>query len=192
MFVLISIGVTVGLLLAMLLTMLLTPRVVEYVETVEINGSPKQIYDAIRHQSQLMQWSAWPSETGSSCQVAGEDGVIGAQTVFFDKKGRRFGHQTVEALTAPSFVEFSLESKGPPHTPILAFHVVPNLAEAGADHCTVVLHFRNAIMPPFHVLLRLLGVVRWTREMHLKDLDGLKRYVEKSEDYLGQMLAKAA
>ncbi|MEM1106762.1 MAG: hypothetical protein AAGH87_10260 [Pseudomonadota bacterium] len=47
-------------------------------------------------------------------------------------------------------------------------------------------------MPPFHVALRLFGVVGWTRAMHMKDLDGLRRFVEKGEDYLGQPVTQAA
>ena len=182
------IALTIGTVASLLLAVLLTPRVVEYVEVVEINGQPERIYNAIRYQSQLMKWSAWPSETGSSCQVAGEDGAVGAQILFFDKKGRQFGHQSVEHLAANSWVEFSLMSKGPPHLPRVVFYIVPS----GSDRGLVLLHFRNDILPPFHLLLRLFGVVRWTRQMHQKDLDGLKRYVERSEDYLGRWVKEAA
>lgn len=167
---------------------LLTPRIVEYVETIDIEGPSGRVYDAIRLQHDLMQWSAWPTETGSNCQVEGEDGRIGVPTVYFDTKGQSFGHQEVTALDDGHYVSFRLESKGPPHRPTLDFHLIP----VGSDGTRVVLAFRNDITPPFHVVLRLLGVVRWTREMHLKDLNGLKRFVERSENYRGEQLSAAA
>lgn len=39
-------------------------------------------------------------------------------------------------------------------------------------------HFDNAIRRPFNLILRVAGIVRWTRAMHRKDLAGLKRYAE--------------
>ncbi|WP_157973105.1 SRPBCC family protein [Blastomonas sp. UPD001] len=164
-----------------------TPHVVEYVETVVIKGRPKDIYDAIRYQRRLMEWSAWPPETGSACRVEGEDGAIGARTVFIDKHGKRFGHQEVTALTDSATVSFVLESKGPPHKPELHFHLSP----MSDDTTLVIAHFRNDIAPPFNLVQRLFGIVRWTREMHRKDLDGLKRFVEKGETYLGNTAVAA-
>ncbi|MEO0364708.1 MAG: SRPBCC family protein [Pseudomonadota bacterium] len=163
-------GFAIGLLVALVAT----PRVVEYVESETIEAPVASVYDAIRYQFSLMQWSAWPSTTGSACKVERNDGEVGAQTVFFDKKGQRFGYQEITQLDPMRLVAFKLESKGPPHVPTLAFHLVP------IDDCRtqVILDFSNDISPPFHVLLRLFGVVKWTREMHVKDLDGLKRFCE--------------
>lgn len=176
------------LMVALITVVLLTPRVVEYVEVTDIKGPADKIYDAIRFQQDLMKWSAWPTETGSDCRAEGDDGEVGAQTVFLNKKGERFGFQEVTAMDAGRSVSFRLESKGPPHRPRLSFYLVPVTAES----TRIVLVFRNDITPPFHVVLRLLGIVRWTREMHRKDLEGLTRFVERSEDYRGTPLAPAA
>ncbi|MEM6334530.1 MAG: SRPBCC family protein [Planctomycetota bacterium] len=182
------ITILIAIVAVLVAVVFLTPRVVEYAETIDIDGSSGQVYDAIRHQRKLMEWSAWPPETGSNCQVEGDDGQVGAQTVFLDNNGQRFGYQEVTALDEGRHVSFKLESKGPPHRPTLSFHLIP----IGPEKTRVVLAFRNDITPPFHVLLRLFGIVRWTRQMHLKDLDGLKRFIERSENYRGEPLAAAA
>jgi uncharacterized protein YndB with AHSA1/START domain len=167
-------AIALGLLTGLILAMLATPRIVEYAETIDIEAPVERVYDATRMQADLMRWSAWPSSTGSDCSVAGPDGMIGARTVFLGKDGRPFGYQEVTALTEQRRVAFSLTSKGPPQKPELTFHFVP----LGPAQSRVLLHFRNELAPPFHVLLRLFGVVRWTRSLHLKDLEGLKRFCE--------------
>ncbi|MEM6794142.1 MAG: hypothetical protein AAF725_09170 [Acidobacteriota bacterium] len=182
------IAITVSLLIALLAVVFLTPRVVEYVEVADMAGSADRVYDAIRFQHDLMKWSAWPPETGADCRVEGEDGEIGAQTIFLNKKGEISGFQEVTALDAGRSVSFKLEGEGPPHRPTLAFHLIPITAQS----TRVVLVFRNDITPPFHAAMRLFGIVRWTRDMHRKDLDGLTRFVERSEDYRGRPLAPAA
>lgn len=173
-----------AILMGLLVAVIATPRIVEYVETTTINAPRDKVYDAIRQQSDLMLWSAWPSETGSNCAVSGDDGEVGAQTVFFDGKGKKFGYQEITDLEKDSSVSFILESKGPPHVPVMHFY----LSDLSDEKTRVTLHFVNNISPPFHLALRLFGVVKWTREMHVKDLDGLKRFVERSEDYNGNVL----
>ncbi|MEM7672403.1 MAG: hypothetical protein AAF212_03590 [Verrucomicrobiota bacterium] len=175
-------GLLTGIIIGLIVLILFFPRIVEYVETISIKGDPAQIYDAIRYQHSLMQWSAWPSETGSTCHVEAKDGELGARTVFVDKKGKRFGYQEVVATRPERSVSFHLESKGPPHVPWLKFYITPQ----GVDECEVIMHFRNNITPPFQVILSLFGIVKWTREMHLKDLDGLKRFIEDSVTYDGK------
>lgn len=103
-----------------------------------------------------MRWSAWPSETGSACACEGQDGSVGARTVFYTRKGARFGHQEIVELAPNRRVVLELESKGPPQRPVLTFELEP----AGADGTRVVLHFVNHISRPFNVLLRLFGIVR--------------------------------
>jgi hypothetical protein len=71
-------------------------------------------------------------------------------------------------------VELALFSKGPPQRPVLRFDFVP----LTGSRTEVRLIFQNTFWRPFNVILRLAGIVRWTRKMHLKDLDGLKRYSE--------------
>lgn len=161
---------------------ILTPRTVEYVETIVVGASATTVYDAIRFQEDLMLWSAWPSTTKSTCKCEGEDGQVGAQTVFFSK-GKKFGHQEVTRLVKDRAVEFVLESAGPPHKPWMRFDLVP-LSDQETE---VRLHFRNEIARPFNLVQRLFGLVAWTRGMHRKDLEGLKRYVEPPhQTYTGE------
>lgn len=175
-------GLAIGLPLAgILLAILLVPRQVAYTETRVIARPPGELYDHIRFQSRLMRWSAWPSETGSTCTCEGPDGEVGARTVFFDRKGERFGQQEVVALETDRIV-LKLTSKFPPQQPVLTFRLEPV-----ATGTLVTLQFENVIARPFNLLLRLFGIVRWTRSMHVKDLNGLQRYAEPPhQTYSGQ------
>jgi len=160
----------------------LTPTAVRYTESIIIDAPAQTLYDNTRLQSRLMEWSAWPSETKSTCATENPDGVVGARTVFFSK-GQRFGHQEVTALVEGQRVELVLQSKGPPQKPLLNFEFVP----LEATRTEVRLHFSNTLSRPFNVILRIAGIVRWTRKMHLKDLQGLKRYSEPPYlTYVGQ------
>lgn len=151
-----------------------TPKRVRYTESIDVNASVEKLYDLIRFQEHLMRWSAWPSETGSACVCEGVDGEVGARTVFFTGKDERFGHQEVTALEPNRRVELTLTGKGPPQKPKLTFELVPITPARTRVHA----HFENEIARPFNVVMRVAGVVRWTRGMHRKDLGGLKRYVE--------------
>ena len=154
-----------------------------YSESVVINTSASELYNHIRLQERLMRWSAWPSVTGSTCTREGADGEIGAQTVFFDKKGNRFGYQEIVSLDVDKRVEFKLKSKGPEQQTKLWFELEP----LSATQTKVMLQFDNVIARPFNVILRLIGIVRWTRGMHCKDLAGLKRYAEPPhQTYVGE------
>lgn len=155
------------------LSIWLMPTKVRYTETLIIDAASKQLYDNTRLQARLMDWSAWPSETNSTCSCENADGAVGARTVFFSK-GKRFGYQEVTRLVDGQAVELALVSKGPPQSPLLRFEFVP----LSADRTEVRLSFDNTLSRPFNVILRLAGIVRWTRKMHLKDLQGLKRYSE--------------
>jgi hypothetical protein len=157
----------------LLVAVWLTPTTVRYTETLVIDASAQDLYDNTRWQARLMDWSAWPSETGSTCACENTDGVVGARTVFFSK-GQRFGYQEVTRLSDGRSVELALFSKGPPQKPVLRFDFVP-LSDSRTE---VRLNFENTLARPFNVILRLAGIVRWTRKMHLKDLQGLKRYSE--------------
>lgn len=106
--------------------------------------------------------------------MEGPDGKVGAQTVFFGKAGKRFGHQQVTALEPGRSVTLVLTSKGPPQAPAITFLVEP----LGASRTRVRLQFSNRLMPPFDLALRLAGIVRWTRALQRKDLQGLKRFAE--------------
>lgn len=150
-----------------------TPRRVRYTESIEIDAPAADLYDHIRFQRRLMLWSAWPTETGSDCACEDPDGALGARTLFL-KSGKPFGHQEVTALDPQRSVELSLRSKGPPQRPRVTFALEP----LSPQRTRVLLHFDNSITPPFNLLMRVAGIVRWTRDMHRKDLAGLKRYAE--------------
>lgn len=174
-----GIAVMAGL---VVMAIMLTPTKVAYTEEVIIDAPVASVYDHIRFQERLMRWSAWPSETGSVCALEGQDGIVGARTVYYEK-GERFGHQEIVELDPSRRVVLTLESKGPPQLPVLAF----NLEPIGSGSARVVLSFVNEIKRPFNLLLRLAGIVRWTRAMHRKDLSGLKRYAEPPhQTYTGE------
>jgi hypothetical protein len=165
----------------------LTPSAVRYTENIVINAPAHILYDNIRLQTRLMQWSAWPSETGSTCSLENTDGEVGARTVFFTK-GQGFGYQEVSRLIEGQSVELSLYSKGPPQKPVLIFHLT-KLTESQTEVC---LYFENSIERPFNFILRIAGIVRWTRKMHRKDLEGLKRFSEPPYlNYIGQPVSSA-
>jgi hypothetical protein len=153
---------------ALLVAVWLTPTVVRYTETLSIDATAMALYDNTRWQARLMEWSAWPSETGSTCACGNADGKVGARTVFFSK-GQRFGYQEVTRLVDGQTVELALFSKGPPQKPVIRFDFVPT----SASRTEVRLNFVNTLARPFNVILRLAGIVRWTRKMHIKDLQGL-------------------
>ncbi len=168
-----SIVLLVTLVIALALLIWRMPTKVSYTEALIIDAAPEKLYDNTRLQARLMEWSAWPSETGATCSCENRDGEVGARTVFFSK-GKRFGHQEVTRLIDGRAVELALFSKGPPQKPRLRFDFVP----LSANRTEVRLSFENTLSRPFNVILRVAGVVRWTRKMHLKDLQGLKRYSE--------------
>ncbi len=181
--------IVVLLILAALIASLvwLIPTKVRYTETLVIEAPAQLLYDNTRFQARLMEWSAWPSETGSTCTCESTDGQVGARTVFISK-GKRFGHQEVTRLVDGQSVELALVSKGPPQKPLLRFDFIP-LADSRTE---VRLSFDNTLARPFNVILRLAGIVRWTRSMHVKDLQGLKRYSEPPFlTYVGQPLGAA-
>jgi hypothetical protein len=164
------------------LIVLLIPTKVQYTESVIIDASASDLYDNTRLQERLMEWSSWPSETKSTCSLENLDGVLGARTVFFSK-GQRFGYQEVTNLVEGQSVELKLESKGPPQNPVLRFDFIP----LGDKRTEVKLVFNNTLSRPFNVILRIAGIVRWTRKLHLKDLQGLKKYSEPPYlTYVGQ------
>lgn len=87
---------------------------------------------------------------------------------------------------ANSKVAFHIESKGPPQKTLLEFYVSPKPDNTS----TVILYFHNEFPWMVHLAVRLFGIARWTRGMHVKDLNGSKRYVENNETYEGQPLGQ--
>jgi len=172
--------VLIGLLLLVGLgfgVVIFLPNTVRYSEKIIVNAPIDQVYDNIRFQERLMLWSAWPEATGSTCSLENADGRVGARTVFFNK-GQRFGHQEIIRLDPNSKVSMTLVNSGPlKHTPYLDF----DLHALSKDQTEVTLKFVNTYQKPFQVPAKLLGIVKWTRDLQIKDLEGLKNYSELQE-----------
>ncbi|MGB3456123.1 MAG: SRPBCC family protein [Litorimonas sp.] len=168
------IGSLACLLFIFILLYMILPQTVEYRETLLIDAPREQVYDHIRLQERLMEWSAWPEATRSTCCVEGPDGKVGAKTVFMNK-GKVFGHQEVTGLEQGRRISMTLEDSGPlKHTPHLDFI----LEEAGSDRTRVTIDFRNRYHAPFHIPAQILRLPSWVRKLHKADLQGLKRYSE--------------
>lgn len=151
----------------------LAPTRVAYSEEITADAPVADVYDDIRLQERLMRWSAWPKETNSTCTVEGADGEIGAKIVFFTK-GKRVGHQEIVSLKENEGVTLTLIGPGPPHRPKLTFELRPE-----SDGRTRVLaHFVNELPRPFNAIWKFGGLSKWTREMHRRDLAGLKAFSE--------------
>jgi|GEM_PF-1381192 len=157
----------------------LSPTKLEYTESIVINAPVGDVYDDIRFQDRLMRWSAWPKETKSKCAVdtghtiEGVDGAVGTRTVFFSK-GKAMGFQEILSLKPNHSVSFTLEGAGPPHFPTMVFE----LEELPTGQTRVDLNFTNRMPPPFNLIWNFAGISKWTRKMHVKDLQGLKAFSE--------------
>lgn len=179
-----ALGLLAVLAAVFFVAVIFVPTNIRYCESVLISAPIQSVYDNVRYQEDLMNWSAWPSTTNSTCSLAGLDGQKGAQTVFFSK-GKRFGHQELIDLVENKSATFTLESKGPPQKPVLTFL----FEQVSNEQTKVTIDFSNQLSRPFNVLLRVLGIVRWTRQMHVKDLQGLKQYCEPPYlTYIGQAI----
>ena len=88
---------------------------------------------------------------------------------------KRFGHQEIIDLTPNQKVSLTLVNSGPlKHLPYLDF----NLRALSETQTEVTLNFVNTYQKPFQVPAKLLGIVKWTRALQIKDLEGLKTYSE--------------
>jgi hypothetical protein len=162
------------------------PTRVAYTEHVLIDAPVRDVYDDIRLQEHLMRWSAWPQETKSTCTVEGLDGQVGAKTAFFTK-GKRVGYQEVVSLKQDQEVAIVLFGPGPPHRPRLTFE----LQAMGENRTEVVAHFVNELPRPFNAIWKFAGLSKWTREMHRKDLAGLKAFSEPPhKDMTGNVVGR--
>jgi uncharacterized protein YndB with AHSA1/START domain len=169
----ITLYILLGVVTLITLLSALAPIRVEYTEEIKVDAPVEQVYDDIRLQEHLMRWSAWPKETKSTCTVEGADGEKGVKTVFFTK-GKRVGHQEVVNLKENEEVALTLVGPGPPHKPKLTFELRPE----GEGRTRVLAHFANKLPRPFNAIWKFAGLTKWTREMHRKDLAGLKAFSE--------------
>jgi uncharacterized protein YndB with AHSA1/START domain len=170
-------GLLLGLVTALSILVLILPNKVQYIEKITVDSPVSKVYDAIRYQEQLMVWSAWPSETNSQCFLQGEDGKVGARTVY-SKNGKEFGYQEITSLSKNEEIVFRLKSYVAPFEKEvkLTFILIPL-----PDHdCTeVILWFDEVLKKPHFLIAYFGGIINWVHSMHLKDLQGLKKFVEQ-------------
>ena len=123
-----------------------------------------------------MEWSAWPKETKSDCTVANVDGTIGAQTIYLNKKGKKFGYQEITGLQENSQVDFYLKSYIAPFEDDVRMTYI--LREEKPEVTRVILWFDEKLKKPHFLIAYFGGIIKWVHSMHLKDLAYLKNYVE--------------
>ncbi|MEM9325824.1 MAG: hypothetical protein AAGA85_09215 [Bacteroidota bacterium] len=172
----ILIGLGLSLILTLSLLVYFLPKKVQYVESIIVDAPVNQVYDAIRYQKQLMEWSAWPKETKSTCKVQNEDGEIGAQTIYLNLKGKKFGYQEVTGLTENGKVSFYLKSFVAPFEEDVRMTFY--FQEIDRNQTEVLLFFDETLKKPQFLIAYFGGIIKWVHDMHLKDLDYLKAYVE--------------
>ncbi|MEM1216875.1 MAG: SRPBCC domain-containing protein, partial [Bacteroidota bacterium] len=152
------------------------PKKVQYIETITIDAPIDKVYDAIRYQEQLMEWSAWLAETNSLCKVNNEDGVVGAQTIYMNQKGKQFGYQEITKLVKDEKVSFFLKSFVAPFEEEVKMDFI--LKRLTSDQTEVSLWFDETLKKPAFLIAYFGGIIKWVHRMHLKDLAGLKKYAE--------------
>ncbi|MEM1318824.1 MAG: hypothetical protein AAGG75_01140 [Bacteroidota bacterium] len=169
-------GIAAGLLTTLILLIWKLPNKVQYIETITIDAPIDKVYDAIRFQEQLMEWSAWPSETNSLCQVKHTDGQIGAQTIYQNQKGKQFGYQEITGLVENEKVSFYLKSYVAPfEEDVQLDFILKSIADSKTE---VNLWFNERLKKPAFLIAYFGNIINWVHDMHLKDLAGLKAYVE--------------
>ena len=170
----ILISLSIGILVAIFILLIVLPAKVQYIETIKVQANVARVYDAVRFQEQLMSWSAWPAETKSQCEVKNTDGQLGAQTIYLNK-GKQFGYQEITNLVENEKVSFILKSKAPFEQETKLHFLFKQLE---TNETEVTLWFDNTLKKPSLLLPYVFGIIKWTHKMHLKDLAGLKKFVE--------------
>lgn len=170
-------AVVVSLAITFLLVVLLNfaiARTISYIESIDVAAPIAVVYDSIRFQEKLMQWSAWPEATATTCRAEGPSGQVGAKTIYL-RRDTPCGHQTVVELRNNERVKLELFDPSPfGQKPYVTF-----VLKHEKDHTTVDLDFHNQIPRPWHLVVKFAGLPEWTRDLHRKDLLGLKRFVEE-------------
>ncbi|MEM9548929.1 MAG: SRPBCC domain-containing protein [Bacteroidota bacterium] len=171
------IGLFTGIFTALILLIWKLPSKVQYIESIEIDAPIQNVYDAIRYQEQLMQWSAWPKETKSLCRVENTDGEVGAQTIYLNSKGKKFGYQEITELLKNEKISFYLKSHVAPFEEEVKLDFL--MHERTKTKTQVYLFFNEKLKKPAFLIAYFGNIINWVHKMHLKDLNGLKIYVEK-------------
>ncbi|MEM7656827.1 MAG: hypothetical protein AAF399_11915 [Bacteroidota bacterium] len=177
-FTAIILGTLSGIILTLILLIWLLPKKVQYVESIQISAPISTVYDAIRFQERLMEWSAWPTETNSLCEVQHQDGEIGAHTIYMNKKGKKFGYQEITHLIENEKVGFLLKSFVAPFEEDVRLEFI--LRSISAKETEVKLWFDETLKKPAFLIAYVGGILKWVRNMHFKDLQGLKKYAESA------------
>ena len=173
----ILISSAIGLVIALILLVIFLPDRVQYIETITVQAPVAKVYDAIRFQEQLMAWSAWPSETKSQCFVKNVDGIVDAQTVY-SQNGKEFGYQEITHLTKNEKVTFFLKSYVAPFEKDVRLSFI--LKELPNNETEINMWFTELLKKPHFLIAYFGGILKWVHSMHLKDLAGLKKYVESA------------
>ncbi|WP_299532519.1 SRPBCC domain-containing protein [Ulvibacterium sp.] len=179
MIVTVFLSIGLGIIAALIFLFFTLPKKIQYIESIKVNAPLERVFDAIRYQKRLMAWSAWPSETKSSCAVHNVDGQIGAQMVYMNQKGRKFGYQEITDLVKNEKVSFYLKSHVAPFEEDVRLHFI--LKPLGKESTEINLWFYETLKRPQFLIAYLGGIPKWVRKMHKKDLMGLKNFVEKKD-----------
>jgi uncharacterized protein YndB with AHSA1/START domain len=151
---------------------------VRWTESIHVEQPPEQVYEAIRDQHVLMQWSAWPEATGYTCAVEGDGRSVGSEIVFRSSDGVEQGRQRITAVE-DNAVHNKMRNRGPRGTwvePTVDFRVEP-------DGPGSVVHLDFEVTPPVPRILHPIAngyLSRKIRPLHVEDLRRLKALVESS------------
>jgi uncharacterized protein YndB with AHSA1/START domain len=150
-----------------------------WTESVFVAQTPEKVFEAIRDQNVLMQWSAWPEATGYTCAVEGDGRAVGSEIVFRSSDGIEQGRQRMTAVE-PGIVRNTMRNRGPGGTwvePNVDFRVEPQ-----GGGCLVHLDFD--VTPPVPRFLHPIAnryLTRSIRPLHVEDLRRLKELVESGD-----------
>lgn len=141
---------------------------------VVVNRPIEELRPLVSEGDQILEWSAWMEATGYTCSTTGASGEVGSAIEFRNPAGRLQGTQTLTRLTSDQALH-QLTAKNGPFT--LRPTVLFRLRALDPARTEVALDFDNPMPVPLRVLAKL-GLERWVRRLHRKDLEQLKAYAE--------------
>jgi hypothetical protein len=156
-----------------------------WTETVIIDAPADVVRTAVRDQRQVMAWSAWPEATGYTCSVEGDATSVGSQIVFRDRTGTVQGRQRIVEVTHDGdthTVAYDLDNRGPfgrtlrPRVDFRTTAVEGGRTEVALDFAVDI-----PFPPPLRQVVGV-GMRRWVRGLHRRDLDQLKAHIEAAGD----------
>ena len=150
-----------------------------WTESIHVGQTPEKVFEAIRDQHVLMQWSAWPEATGYTCTVEGDGRSVGSEIVFRSSDGVEQGRQRITAVEH-DIVRNKMRNRGPRGTwvePTVDFRVEP-------DGTGSVVHLDFEVTPPVPKILQPVAnqyLTRTIRPLHVEDLRRLKALTESAD-----------